>query len=330
MGRWIVERRDLTSALVAAGISACVWTRLPWPGGDPVLRLIAFHQPALYETFEVGYAVLLFTTPYLVCSVVLSIASILIARHEAATGRSELPPYSDPRTRESLLLVLGERHHPTRVGPSRTPEWLVLGERGLFTGIAIIGAVGSGKTSGCMYPFANELFAYRHADPARRVGGLVLEVKGDFCHQVRQILAAHGREADYVEVSLGGPWRYNPLQNDLDAYALAYGIASLLNSVFGKGKEPFWQQAYTNLVKFIILLHKVLNDYVTLFDVYECAINPDLLAQRIAEADRKLNTRRCAPGRSGHVSRPPRPRELSLRAGPLHRPDAGNRVAGAA
>jgi len=30
-----------------------------------------------------------------------------------------------------------------------------------------------------------------------------------------------------------------------------------LNNLFGKGKEPFWQQAYTNLVKFIILLHKI-------------------------------------------------------------------------
>ena len=44
--------------------------------------------------------------------------------------------------------------------------------------------------------------------------------------------------------------------------------------MFGRGKEPFWQQAYTNLVKFIILLHKTLYDYVTLFEVYECTINP--------------------------------------------------------
>ena len=91
------------------------------------------------------------------------------------------------------------------------------------------------------------------------------------------MLERHGRESDYVEVSLHADYRYNPLYNDLDAYALAYNIASLLNNLFGKGKEPFWQQAYTNLVKFIIQLHKVAYDYVTLFDVYECAINPDLL-----------------------------------------------------
>ena len=89
-------------------------------------------------------------------------------------------------------------------------------------------------------------------------------------------------------VSLDSEYRYNPLHNDLDAYALAYNIASLLNNLFGKGKEPFWQQAYTNLVKFIILLHKVAFDYVTLFDVYYCAISPEVLEQRIKQAEEML------------------------------------------
>src|SRR5262249_10339900 len=53
---------------------------------------------------------------------------------------------------------------------------------------------------------------------------------------------------------------------------------------------PFWQQAYTNLVKFIILLHKVNYDYVTLFDVYECAINPDKLEFKIKEGERLFQT----------------------------------------
>src|SRR6185503_13704614 len=123
------------------------------------------------------------------------------------------------------------------------------------------------------------------------MGGLVLEVKGDFCHKIRAILAKHSREADYVEVNLNADYRYNPLYNDLDAYALAYNIASLLTNLFGRGKEPFWQQAYTNLVKFIIQLHKVAYDYVTLFDIYECAIDPELLESRIHEAERMLKGR---------------------------------------
>src|SRR5207245_3736944 len=98
----------------------------------------------------------------------------------------------------------------------------------------------------------------------------------------------YGRAEDYIEVSLTAPVRYNPLHNDLDAYALAYGIASLMNNLFGKGREPFWQQAYTNLVKFLILLHKVLYDYVTLFDVYAGAISPQLGEQKITEGDERV------------------------------------------
>ncbi len=41
-------------------------------------------------------------------------------------------------------------------------------------------------------------------------------------------------------------------------------------------------------MRFIILLHKVLSDYVTLFEVYECAINPELLEERIQEGQRRF------------------------------------------
>ena len=55
--------------------------------------------------------------------------------------------------------------------------------------------------------------------------------------------------------------------------------------MFGKGKDPFWQQAYTNLVKWIIELHRIFPDrWVTLRDVYRCAINPELFKQKIGEA----------------------------------------------
>jgi hypothetical protein len=74
---------------------------------------------------------------------------------------------------------------------------------------------------------------------------------------------------------------------------LAYGIATLMTNLYGHGKEPFWQQASTNLVKFVILLHQVLDGYVTLFQVYEHAINPDKLQARIAEGEERFRAREC-------------------------------------
>ena len=56
------------------------------------------------------------------------------------------------------------------------------------------------------------------------------------------MLAELGREGDYLELGLDGRMTWNPLSAPRrDAYSLAYTVASLLNQLFGKGKEPFWQ-----------------------------------------------------------------------------------------
>ena len=285
-----MTRRDWVSIGVSVVVGAAAFHRLPFPGEDALLQLLLLEKPSLFYGLKLTYVTVLFSTPYLVASIVLSLGYIFLVRPEKNAGFVKLPPYPDPSQREQLSVVVGELHHPKKPGAADHPRWLTIPDRGLYTGIVVFGAIGSGKTSGCMYPFAEQLLAYRAQDPEKRIGGLVLEVKGDFCHKVKRILEKHGRAEDYVEVSLDSPYRYNPLHNDLDAYTLAYGIASLLNNLFGKSREPFWQQAYTNLVKFIILLHQVLYDYVTLFDVYQGAINPDLLDQKIKEGERLFAT----------------------------------------
>ena len=284
----ILHSRHFVACLLSAATGMALYFRAPFPEDNIFLRVMAIRSLSAFLFLKYSYTLFLYTTPYVVYSILLSGVYIFALKAGRRIRAGKLPLYSDPRKRTELSLVLGEVHHPRKQVPSETPRWLVIPERGLFTGIAIVGAVGSGKTAGCMYPFAEQILAYRAQDPDRRIGGLILEVKGDFCGKVQEILARHGRAGDYVEISLESEYRYNPLHNDLDAYALAYNIASLLNNLFGRGKEPFWQQAYTNLVKFIILLHKVAFDYVTLFDVYECAINPDLLESKIKEAGRRL------------------------------------------
>ena len=89
-----------------------------------------------------------------------------------------------------------------------------------------------------------------------------------------------------MEIGLKGSWQWNPLDDpDFDSYSLAYTISTLLNQLFGKSKEPFWQQAYTNLVRWTIELHRIMpGGWVTLRDIYRCAIDPDLLSERIEKA----------------------------------------------
>jgi hypothetical protein len=144
-----------------------------------------------------------------------------------------------------------------------------------------VGAVGTGKTSACMYPYVDQLVRWRADDPDRKLGGLVLEVKGDFCGQVRSMLAQAGRQDDYLEVGLDTGVCYNPLHNDLDPYAVAYAVATLLNNLFGKSKEPFWQQAYTDLLKFVISLRRITDGYTTLAEVYRYIIEDDKIDKNI-------------------------------------------------
>jgi hypothetical protein len=284
----ILHARNFLACILAASTGMALYFRVPFPEDNLFVRVMEIRSSPAFLFLKYSYTLFLYTTPYIVYSVLLSGIYIFALKATRKTRAGKLPLYPDPVKRTDLSVVVGELHHPRTQMPSETPHWLVIPERGLFTGIAIVGAVGSGKTAACMYPFAEQILAYKASDKDRRIGGLILEVKGDFCAKVREILNRHDRAEDYVEISLTSQYRYNPLHNDLDAYALAYSIASLLNNLFGRGKEPFWQQAYTNLVKFIILLHKVAFDYVTLFDVYECAINPELLESRIKEAERRL------------------------------------------
>ncbi len=288
--RRVVESRNLVSVVVSTAVGLYLFRNWPFPAENDLLQMVLLQKPYLFYGIKYGFVAMLFSTPYIAFSILFSFTYIFVIRREEQIGARRLAPYLSPERRHELYLVVGELHHPKRPQPAAAPRWLIVPERGLFTGIAIFGAVGSGKTTGCMFPFAEQVLAYCADDAERRVSGLVLEVKGDFCHKVRGILEKYCRADDYVEISLASPYRYNPLHNELEAYALAYGIASLLNNLFGRGKEPFWQQAYTNLVKFIILLHKVLYDYVTLFDVYECAINPHKLEAKIAEGEELFST----------------------------------------
>ena len=75
---------------------------------------------------------------------------------------------------------------------------------------------------------------------------------------MRRILAEAGRADDYLEIGLDGSWQWNPLDDPLlDTYSLAYSVSSLINQLFGKSREPFWQQAYTNLVRWIIVSRRM-------------------------------------------------------------------------
>ena len=188
----------LRAFLVIGDISAaCAWT---WPGvfpkADPVAVLVRYHTPNVYAAVVAWYYVAPGVAVFLTGQFLISTSRIWFARMGVSLGlRSRLPAWPLSPTADSPAIVIVEVHHPVRAIESQSPEWLIIPERGLSTGVAMFSAVGSGKTSACLHPVA-----------------LVLEVKGDLCHDIRRILAEVGREGDYIELSLDGRLPWNPLR----------------------------------------------------------------------------------------------------------------------
>ena len=276
-----------------AGLWYAVWSfvRRPFPSLDenPLLALVNYHTPNFFDWLLLWYYVSPFVAVMLSGLIAVTVWKVwLEGRRRDFAPFAKLPPWPLDPKQKAPAIVIGEVHHPVEAREIFSPSWLTIPERGLYTGVAIFGAVGSGKTSACMNPFARQLLGWQAANPQMRAAALVLEVKGDFCHDIRQIPVEAGRGQDYIELGMDARAQWNPLSAWwLDSYSLAYTVSSLLNQLFGKGKEPFWQQAYTNLVRWIIELHRVFPErWVTLQQVYRCAIDPELFAAKIEEAEK--------------------------------------------
>ncbi len=183
-----MAHREVICLLVAGVVGATLLRRAPFPEEHPLLSLVEVERPVIFYGIKWAYLAMLFTTPFITAAVIASVGYIFIPRRTDGIVISRLPLYPDPLRRDQLSLVIGELHHAKKPDPAESPRWLIIPERGLYTGVIVFGAIGTGKTSGCMFPFAEQILGYRAADPSRRIGGLVLEVKGDFCHKVRRSL----------------------------------------------------------------------------------------------------------------------------------------------
>ena len=88
---------------------------------------------------------MLFTTPFFIASVIFSFVYIFGGYGTRETEARPLPNYPDPCLRHDLYLVVGELHHPKRPVPVERPRWLIIPDRGLFTGIVVLEPLAVGR-----------------------------------------------------------------------------------------------------------------------------------------------------------------------------------------
>ena len=141
----------------AVGWAGWSFVHRPFPPLDehPILVLVEYHTPNFFDALVVWYYVTPFAVVMLTGFISVTIWRVwLEGRRSDFASFSKLPPWPLDPKQKAPAIVIGEVHHPVEAREVFNPSWLTIPERGLYTGVAIFGAVGSGKTSACMNPFS--------------------------------------------------------------------------------------------------------------------------------------------------------------------------------
>lgn len=200
----------------------------------------------------------------------------------------------DPRT---TRLILGEEHNDDGTR-SETPRWRAIGEQGMACGILLLGATGAAKTTAGQYPFTAQLIRLHADDPKKKLGGLIIDAKGNYAEFVRRQCEEAGRLDDYYEVSLESGVKYNVLSRpDLGSPALGGHVADMLSNVQGRSThDPFWATAAKDLATQIIRLVRLAQGREpTMHDLYKLSTSETLFQDWIHAAEEAVDAGRGDP-----------------------------------
>ena len=126
--------RPATLAIIGTALGAAAGHafRAPFPGmgGNPVLDLIAYHDPGLHTVIRVWYYAAPAVVVVLAGSVCLSVWRVWLQPPARGGGRGGLPAWPASPEDDAPSLVIGELHHPVVPRESERPSWLVVPETG--------------------------------------------------------------------------------------------------------------------------------------------------------------------------------------------------------
>lgn len=246
--------------------------------------LVILHSPAAYMRIYRTCEAMSFSLPWAMAFMVLSSGK---DRPVSRPGR--LPVYVPAQARDELYLVLGEKHNERDMLPSRKPKRCVIPELGVWGGISISGATGSGKTT-LMQQLIEQVVNFKRADEKEKCSALFLEVKGNFGEMVCRIAEAAGRAED---VRCIGEWHYNPLGNPhLPSSELGDAIGAFMAEVRMSGgalEAFFWRHAGASLNGNAIEALRLAGEVPTLAKVFRLIGDQDAMQEKLTQADVRIN-----------------------------------------
>ena len=127
-----------------------------------------------------------------------------------------------------------------------------------------------------MYPFTKQFLKYNFKNKNKKIGMLILDVKGNYFNHVKKLAKKYSLENDIIEIGLNSNFKYNPLHKPyLKASVLANRLKTILLLFSENNTESYWldkaEQVLTETIKLCRLynnnyvtfteLHKLINDY---------------------------------------------------------------------
>lgn len=152
-----------------------------------------------------------------------------------------------------------------------------LNEKGLYQNVLITGSIGSGKTSSIISVILDGLVK-------NNIYGLVIDVKGNYINTVKKIAKKYNKLDKIVEISLDSNFIYNPLDNtSISNIELANRLKQvlILTSQNNNTSDPFWLDKAESIIRDMITLIRIYNDYVDFSELHKLVIDNEYLNEKI-------------------------------------------------
>lgn len=188
---------------------------------------------------------------------------------EAVIKHYTLPEWIKPRSVFSV--TLGENH--SGEGYILTPSWARIPEKGLYGNVLAVGGIGSGKTASAANPIMRQIMEFAPYEPKKKMGGLVLDVKGNFASFVKALATEYTREDDLVVIKPKGDIRWNPINEpNTQPETLAGRLLAVYQNVTldsGSGDQAWISQGVLKLLTHTIGILREYKLYITIHDCNE-------------------------------------------------------------
>lgn len=184
---------------------------------------------------------------------------------------------------DHIKLDLSTSNFNLYIGYDEKNNDIYIPEKSLYQNILITGTIGTGKTSSAMYPFTSQLIEHNHFNSAKKIGMLILDVKGNYYREVYKYAKLYNRLDDIIVIELNGKYKYNPLNKpNLKASVLANRLKSILLLFSKNNTESYWLDEAEKILTECIKLCRLYNDnYVTFEEIHKLVTNKNYYLEKI-------------------------------------------------